>query len=95
MLPPFYILQDDVPLARRVQRVEPRSGYGTPKRQLPFDEMKIGQSFLVPHDRRNSVTTRCSQVSSRRGWNLVVRTVADGVRVWRLPADVGSTPEVE
>jgi hypothetical protein len=46
--------------------------------------MLLGDSFLVPGGKQQNETIRAAAAARTRGSQYVVRTVADGVRVWRV-----------
>jgi len=55
-------------------------------RKYPFAELQAGESVLypcAPSDRRK-VGKAAYRVASYHKWNIVVRSVPEGVRVWRI-----------
>ena len=61
----------------------PRSGRRT---QWPFDEMKIGESFLVSGEQVNSLRAAAShrkQITEGK-FNYTLHNTADGYRFWRI-----------
>lgn len=51
----------------------------------PFEEMKTGESFLVPNegDVRSRVYSAASYFGKRNNKKFTVRKVPEGLRVWR------------
>lgn len=80
-----YRIEDGIPIPAR--RGTPR-GPSTGKLKYPFDELEPGQSFLVTEKNaaeRNKVRGRLSGSAMRfRDREFAIRSVADGVRVWRV-----------
>ena len=51
--------------------------------RYPFDEMEVGDSFLVPSDNRTSVSTLVSR--NHNGKKFSLRKMTDGTyRCWRI-----------
>jgi hypothetical protein len=52
----------------------------------PFDDMDVGDSFLVPFETKAAKAVHAAaQVARRRlGRTFAVRAVAEGTRVWRI-----------
>lgn len=52
----------------------------------PFDKMRVGDSFLVTDpDLFPRATRACNTWQTNHPeWHLVARTVADGLRIWRV-----------
>ena len=59
------------------------SGCGEGVARYPFEAMKVGDSFLVPHSLGESVKAACCSYGRRRGKKFVSRKVGNGRRVWR------------
>lgn len=56
----------------------------------PFADMKIGDSFELPQEKRGSIATAASYFSLKHyGYKFTVRKVGDKVRVWRIAATNG------
>jgi hypothetical protein len=55
------------------------------KNKYPFHEMQVGDSFVAPREREESVRTAASKLSitlAPKRWT--VRRNEDGIRVWRV-----------
>ncbi len=50
----------------------------------PFNKMAVGDSFLAPKDKTNSVASICSRLGKKTGKSFVWRTVDGFIRVWRV-----------
>ena len=67
----------------------PRLGGGRTRQRYPFKLMEIGDSFLVPYGEeapeivRNRAAVSCSKTSADTGYRFELRTLADGIRIWR------------
>ena len=49
----------------------------------PFMAMNVGDSFLVPHSKQNSVRTSANNHAKRHpGFKMVSRRTPDGIRCW-------------
>lgn len=73
-----------------VERNVPAPGINRPSRatKYPFANLKVGDSFFVPHDRDNRAIPRVRSAASiwakYHNHKLVTRTVDGGIRVWRI-----------
>jgi len=64
--------------------IPPPARVGRGKFRYPWDDMKVGDSFLVPGDARvATLYSAAYRVTDRLGWFFTVRQVKGGVRVWR------------
>ena len=65
----------------RLRRYETKAGG-----EYPFLQMEIGDSFVVPIDRRVAVGVSCVWYKKKRGMKFTTRKTEDGkfVRVWRI-----------
>lgn len=56
------------------------------REKYPFHQMEIGDSFVVPVDRRTAASAACTWYKKKHGMRFVTRTTEDGkfVRVWRI-----------
>ena len=65
-------------------------GVPVPKRsdaniKLPWDQMKIGDSFLIPAGiQQPRIGSMISKASKRLGWKFIQRKTEEGIRVWRV-----------
>lgn len=61
----------------------------------PFSEMELGDSFLVPFDETDPIEinkirsriwtgVRTFRANANRGFNVKIRKVENGLRVWRV-----------
>jgi len=50
----------------------------------PWHDMKVNDSFLVPHAKRNAVYVAATDFGRRHGKKFTVRTTDEGIRVWRV-----------
>lgn len=57
--------------------------YHKGKKLYPFEKMEIGDSFLVTNRPRQQMSEHASRYGKRLGRCFEVRTVSEGVRVWR------------
>ena len=73
-----------------VERNVPAPGINRPSRatKYPFPQLKVGDSFFVPHDNNNRAIPRVRSAASLwakyHNLKLVTRTVDGGIRVWRV-----------
>lgn len=58
-------------------------GPGRPKK-YPFDQMKPGDSFLVPLEKKISIRQRVCHKNKISKYKFITRAVKDGIRVWCL-----------
>ena len=49
----------------------------------PYEEMEVGDSFVVPVEARQKVLNANYRASRRLGWRFSTRTEGEQVRVWR------------
>lgn len=66
-------------------------------KQYPFDQMEIGDSFLVPmpaNKSPSSIYSALSQAKKRLKINLTSSRVEGGLRVWRI-AEVGAEAKAD
>lgn len=50
----------------------------------PFRQLKVGQSFLAPLEKRASIQSQASRLARTSDLQFVVRKVSsDSIRVWR------------
>ncbi len=69
----------------RVDKGMPISPCGGRPPRYPYREMEVGDSFLIPNSDLVPSATQSAHTHARRvGIKVTVRTVADGVRVWRI-----------
>ena len=61
----------------------PAGQQGAP-RKYPFDEMEIGDSFLVAEEKIRSVRALASLAKKKNGMKVATRKVDGGFRVWRI-----------
>ena len=56
------------------------------RKEYPFPQMEIGDSFVVPIDRRVAVGVACHSYKKKHGKQFTTRKTEDGkfVRVWRI-----------
>lgn len=53
--------------------------------KYPLEELEVGDSFVVPKEKRRSVATRMTLVKNATGREFLSRSVSDTeVRVWRI-----------
>jgi hypothetical protein len=71
-----YALQDGIPCPVKGERAS----------KYPFHRMKVGESFLVPHDDAEPVSVRNAAYShgTRHNKRFSCHTERAGVRVWRV-----------
>jgi len=50
----------------------------------PYEEMEVGDSFVVPVEARQKVLNANYRASRRLGWRFSTRTEKEQVRVWRI-----------
>lgn len=64
-----------------------------PIARYPFEELQVGESFLIPKRRGVEPRKVAQRVSTAKrsfekvtkGYRFTCRVVVDGVRVWRIP----------
>jgi hypothetical protein len=60
------------------------SGIPVPAKGVPLNQLEVGESFVVPIDKRRSVATVASRVKRETGKKFTIRKIDnDNVRVWR------------
>lgn len=52
-------------------------------KKYPFEDMEVGDSFLVRDQPRQHMSEHASRIGKKLGRRFMVRTVPEGVRVWR------------
>lgn len=52
--------------------------------RYPFIDMGIGESFLAPIEKENSVKVAAAQFGKRHDMLFLARIVHGGIRVWRV-----------
>ena len=52
--------------------------------KYPFRHMKLGDSFFVAKKDSTAISGHCSYANRLLGHRFCLRTVAGGVRVWRI-----------
>ena len=79
-----FVIEKGIPIPKQIySRIMPR--------KYPFDEMEIGDSFLIPLDPmkrkggRAGMTPNISAAAKRTGFKFTIRTTPDrnSVRIWR------------
>jgi hypothetical protein len=64
-----------------------QKGYEMPAQRVvyayPYEEMEVGDSFVVPLSARQKVLNANSRASKRLGMRFSARTEGEVVRVWR------------
>lgn len=65
----------------RTRRYETKAGG-----EYPFPQMEVGDSFVVPIDRKGAVGVACNSYKKKHGKQFTTRKTEDGnfVRVWRI-----------
>lgn len=69
----------EFPIERGVPIPEART-----KTKYPWREMEIGESFLAPKSKENSLSACACNAAKKLKRRFVLRTVEGGVRVWRV-----------
>lgn len=76
-----------VPIDKNIP-VPVNDGLGAKQRKYPFAEMEIGDSFFIPstgyHDRLRKARSLNAQFRRFKPKRFALRSVDDGVRVWRI-----------
>ena len=71
-----------------IAAIEKEVGVGMPKPRVvysyPYEEMDVGDSFVVPVVARAKVLNANYRAGRRLGWRFEARTEGDVVRVWRV-----------
>lgn len=61
------------------------SGVPVPGTKAPLDQLKVGESFVIPIDRRRSVATVASRMKHETGKSFTIRKIDDeNIRIWRV-----------
>jgi len=70
-----------------MQEIKRESGYAIPPARVvyayPYEEMDIGDSFVVPVEARAKVLNANYRAGKRLGRVFIARTEGDNIRVWR------------
>ncbi len=72
----MFAIEKNVPLASRRRN----------DAKYPFRDMRIGDSFFVPHTDIRAiprVRSAASEWARRMGWEFTTRKVEGGLRIWR------------
>ena len=68
--------------------IEVQQGVAVPPPRVvyayPYEDMEIGDSFVVPLGARQKVMNANSRASKRLGRRFIARTEGDLVRIWRV-----------
>ena len=67
-----------IEVVRGVSAPMPRVVYA-----YPYEEMEVGDSFVVPVAARQKVLNANYRAGKRLGWVFTAKTEGDQVRVWR------------
>lgn len=71
-----------------IAAIEKEVGVEMPKPRVvyayPYEEMDVGDSFVVPVVARAKVLNANYRAGRRLGWRFEARTEGDVVRVWRV-----------
>jgi hypothetical protein len=71
-----------------IAAIEKEVGVRMPKPRVvyayPYEEMDVGDSFVVPVVARAKVLNANYRAGRRLGWRFEARTEGDVVRVWRV-----------
>jgi hypothetical protein len=84
-----YLVEPNIPIPNSPHATPRRRGFKEPK-LYPFDEMLIGDSFIVPCTREtylatsNRLTNAASNRAKGTSERYTTRLVAGGIRVWRI-----------
>ena len=80
-------IEKNIPMPEARSGRQPEGGY-------PFQKMKVGDSFLVPvapktspktvTARRRLMNSHCQKAKARTGYQFSLRTMKNGIRVWRV-----------
>ena len=70
-----------------MQEIKRESGYAIPPARVvyayPYEEMDIGDSFVVPVEARAKVLNANYRAGKRLGRVFIARTEGESIRVWR------------
>lgn len=71
-----------------MEAIQIERGIGMPKPRVvfayPYEEMEVGDSFVVPADARAKVLNANYRASKRLGMRFQAKTEGDVIRVWRV-----------
>lgn len=80
---PVFVVEKGIPMPARPRGAGPK-GSG-PTLTYPFDKMEVTDSLLVPKGQKwQPVYSSAMQYGERRGLRFERRTMADGMRIWRV-----------
>ena len=70
-----------------MQEIKRESGYAIPPARVvyayPYEEMEVGDSFIVPVAARAKVLNANYRAGKRLGRVFIARTESETIRVWR------------
>ena len=70
-----------------MQEIKRESGYAIPPARVvyayPYEEMDVGDSFVVPVAARAKVLNANYRAGKRLGRVFIARTEGDNIRIWR------------
>ena len=70
-----------------IREIVLESGVQMPKPRVvfayPYEDMEVGDSFVVPLEARAKVLNANYRAGKRLGWVFTAKTEGDTVRVWR------------
>lgn len=52
--------------------------------QYPFKDMAVGDSFIAPHSKCQSLKASASQRGRFHGGKFITRILPNGIRCWRI-----------
>jgi len=55
-----------------------------PNKVYPFDQMEVGDSFLIPDHKYRAVQAAASRAGKCSGKRFTVRNTKEGYRCWRI-----------
>lgn len=62
---------------------DPRGKYAT-RQYYPWNEMEVGDSFLVTNRKASTLSASMTSATRRTGFKFTARTLEKGVRIWRI-----------
>jgi hypothetical protein len=68
------VFDKNVPLPKRVGQ----------QRKYPFDEMQVGDSFLMTGPDAWKIGTAARAYAHIHGWKVTIRKTPEGLRCWRI-----------
>lgn len=72
-------------MARKIEVVKIDSNVPMPVQRYPLMNLKVGESFEFPIERRDLIQTNASTIKRRKGREFTVRKVNETTaRVWRV-----------